>query len=457
MANNHLKFSSYWLPSAEQGNYKITANQSAVTNVTDNYTTSMNFIVATNRFYLPDSEIYSVYPPKNSHGQYENTLPHIVLKNPQYPWECSASASLLTPWTTLLLIDELDDATISHLTVRNALAPPKNIYTPHVELNKLEHYDDYCYVVDLEKTLFQKIMPPTDNLPFMAHIRTVSHDNKVTDSSLYSQSSACILSNRTTMAPRADHEINETKHTGLLVSLIGFESESQTDKSLNHSDYTHVRMIVLHHFSFYVVSSPYNFHDICNSLKVGTVKHNSSCSGDRKLKNIIDSGYIPMNHDLRGGSDTVSWYRGPLVPLKLNRQDKELTKFADSKLIYDPDMAMFDTSYAAAWQLGRMLSIQNPIMTKILMEMRIEKKHKAARLSNRKVQKKLFKSSSASDISNTVKNIDNDVDKILFTDFSGTGHENFLKKVDAKILTDVNSTSLSQLDILKLIKEEGDL
>jgi len=64
---------------------------------------------------------------------------------------------------------------------------------------------------------------------------------------------------------------------------------------------------------------------------------------------------------MRQGEKTVSWYRGPLVPLNYDKpkQIQEPVSCADELLRYDPDTGLFEVTYAAAWQLGRLLALQN--------------------------------------------------------------------------------------------------
>lgn len=74
------------------------------------------------------------------------------------------------------------------------------------------------------------------------------------------------------------------------------------------------------------------------------------------------AGYVPTPHYLRQGGQTISWYRGPLVPHEnAVYSDQYPIKFparhADELLLFNPELGLFDASYGAAWELGRLLAI----------------------------------------------------------------------------------------------------
>jgi hypothetical protein len=86
----------------------------------------------------------------------------------------------------------------------------------------------------------------------------------------------------------------------------------------------------------------------------------------------LRAGFIPLRHHFRQGSRSVSWYHGPLVPAELagtatDGVAKQVNvaavalpaRAADELLLYDERFGMFDASYAAAWELGRMLTLRN--------------------------------------------------------------------------------------------------
>jgi len=71
-------------------------------------------------------------------------------------------------------------------------------------------------------------------------------------------------------------------------------------------------------------------------------------------------GCVPLPHAMRDGNRSVSWYHGPFTPGDNKSKDIDLPiRSADELLLYNEGDGMFDVSYAAAWELGRLLTLQN--------------------------------------------------------------------------------------------------
>jgi hypothetical protein len=72
-------------------------------------------------------------------------------------------------------------------------------------------------------------------------------------------------------------------------------------------------------------------------------------------------GFTPLDHDLRTGENTVSWYRGPLAPYEMDANPRVMLPVAspDQATIFDPTTGMFDASYSAAWTVGRLMALQD--------------------------------------------------------------------------------------------------
>ena len=99
-------------------------------------------------------------------------------------------------------------------------------------------------------------------------------------------------------------------------------------------------------------------------------------NGGETLKYInhaLQMGFAPINHDLRNSDTTISWYRGPLVPMSYAKSMSYTDiSCADAALRYTPETGMFDASYAAAWQLGRLLALQDQAFAQALFRFRTD-------------------------------------------------------------------------------------
>ncbi|MEM7315755.1 MAG: hypothetical protein AAF497_21665, partial [Planctomycetota bacterium] len=89
---------------------------------------------------------------------------------------------------------------------------------------------------------------------------------------------------------------------------------------------------------------------------------------DRNVKQRLGAGFVPMRQFFRQGDRSVGWYHGPLIsgsgPIgddqwRAAKTGELVVNTADQLLLFDKTTGLFDTSYAAAWQLGRMLTLRN--------------------------------------------------------------------------------------------------
>lgn len=374
------------------------------------YASELTFTVDAPRFTLNPGDIYSVYPPINQTGRFDNALPHVVFTRRTLPWERKLDGippelgKPFPPWLALLLFweEELqaqdDKGQIKPLPVfsqtqesllRTGLA---NVLVPDVgqggsgqtEDQKIRarawlaekwRYQDEkksCLVIDLSATLFKAIAPRDNDLPYLAHVRQVDTGNKevlgMNDRGWFS----LVMGNRLPQAEKA--------HRVLLVSLEGWQD--RLGENWIASPNQKVRLAVLGSWSFTCAGSN-DFKATMDRLNFGPdppppgARDPLPESGFRlpykagfdkfppSPEDVVNAayarGYTAFDHAMRQGETTVSWYRGPLVPLRYQKpeQVQEPVSCADELLRYDPDNGMFDVAFAAAWQLGRLLALQN--------------------------------------------------------------------------------------------------
>lgn len=94
-----------------------------------------------------------------------------------------------------------------------------------------------------------------------------------------------------------------------------------------------------------------------------------------EINKYLRLGAVALPHKLRAGGNTVSWFRGPLVPLHLTfpAPDKEITQqHSDELMQFNTTTGLLDATYAAAWELGRLLFINEPKLIQQLQRWKLE-------------------------------------------------------------------------------------
>ncbi len=143
-----------------------------------------------------------------------------------------------------------------------------------------------------------------------------------------------------------------------LVSLEGRYNASGFDfQGAGSSD--SIRLVSLKSWNFACVNPQHTFKEILKHLDQNPSTLRLPSSTNNQVESYYQMGYIPLPHYLRQGGKTISWYRGPLSTGQDQTGITLPVRGADQLVRYNPDNGMFDVSYAAAWELGRLLALQN--------------------------------------------------------------------------------------------------
>lgn len=108
------------------------------------------------------------------------------------------------------------------------------------------------------------------------------------------------------------------------------------------------------------------FHDLTQAVDdamIGTV-------ADALHPPVTDTGHLPMQLNDRAGVVEHVLYRGPIVPMALSRDDQGPYHSADQARRVMPDSGMEDISYAAAFEVGRLLAMSDGRLAQELMRWR---------------------------------------------------------------------------------------
>ncbi len=351
------------------------------------------FEVAAPRFSLRPDDIYAIYPPAGQSGNFHGCLPHVVFTRCTLPWEHATAAGQPTsPWMALLLLtpeDGLGD--LSRLVVARKVGdltpPPVNEASAHPRIEGPNvgpapgEEGDLCFAIDLPAQLLLRIAPTVEERSLLAHVREVQTGSKETLSLQQDGLFSIVIGHRVPAASGV--------HLACLVSLEGFEG--LLSKRGAAAAPSTVRLAVLAHWSFTAAGND-DFKSIVNALDVGpfalapagsaeamALAAQGEADADAVAKqaqaavaSALAFGFAPLNHTMRLGEKTVTWYRGPLVPLDMfKRAVYDPISCADALLRFDPRCGLFVAEYAAAFELGRLLALQNRAFTAAIARHRV--------------------------------------------------------------------------------------
>jgi hypothetical protein len=349
------------------------------------------FDVLAPRYTVEGSEIQAYFPPPGGVADYQNVLPHLILRTRNLPWEREVwPGKGREPWLALLVLSEQDvlegraetkTGTVADLAPADAKAPfwtraegGANVMLPKLP-REGEAAETPVRLLDLDMELFLKLCPRRAELPLLAHIRRVDTADKVPLEMIADGEFAVLVANR---FPEAGAS---TVH---LISLEGWHKLLDTPEGQTHAA-GRVRLVTLGSWGF--VSDPAGqdtFGGLMRRLRQNAGVFNvkpTAQNGDAYVGEALARGYVPIDFRPLESTPTFAWYRGPLSPVARPSLNRPPFRSADSALVFDESTALFDVSYAAAWQLGRLLALASPAFTKGL-RLFVERKQNAAEFAN---------------------------------------------------------------------------
>ncbi|MBV9280188.1 MAG: hypothetical protein JOZ41_08925 [Chloroflexi bacterium] len=444
----HIRFYDNYVPRLEVGNYLINVTQRINpqnTAIDECYAASQVFSVEGPRYTLPADDLFSVFPPANARGVFDQFLPHAVLTRRDLPWErniFNTDPAQRTPWMALLLFvdgEQIDgkpallppqvDGWQSNQTM-TASIPASSFYHhgagdgilwPQMEREWYET-DDYlqstmCSIVDLSPAAFARLVPSRDDLPYLAHARRVDPTAKDGDVLRVSGDGwySVLVGNRLPGAPPAGTGQPGTRNVVHLVSLEGLEayvSGAKSGATQLPAGTTRVRMISFKSWSFTCLPE---LGESFSQLMTGLLKDRQGNEkgtafalsvppppdGDAAPQDAyraIQLGYVPLSYQTRLGEQTFAWYRGPFSPVPVKNfisstqqspdgpAGREPFDTASSAMIYDKRYGMFDVSYAVAWEIGRLLALSNAYLGQELLDWAREGHHRVDLILERRSQ-----------------------------------------------------------------------
>ncbi len=358
-----MKFIEKIEPSLGSGKISVEATQHVqITKpggevVRDELKASKEFLVASRAFTLDVSDVYSVSPAENACGNFANELPHITLCKRTLPWEYKGSFG--EPWLALLPLAE-GECEERDMTIAELKQKKEDIYFPVSAQPAvyLEKDSDLCHVIDLDKALFQNIAPRRVERSLLTHGKFLNLLQKTDETVRLDGYFSTVVGGR--FVPTADTDA--VKSTIHLVSMLGYDEPEKLS-----TDHARVRLVSLYRWSvFSKGDEEAGFVSLMEGLQCDVLRID-------KDNTLLQHGYVPRRHLFRSGESTVSLYRGPLLPFRKEGEQaaaKKIPVTSDGALIFDQEKALFDASYSAAWQMGRLLTLKNKAVAAAIVKWR---------------------------------------------------------------------------------------
>ncbi len=387
MSNREIVFVANHEPPLKDGLYSLGLTHNLqYGSETQTFVKNHSFAVAGERFSLNDNVIYKLFPPAKSQGHFDNVLPHVVFSRRTLPWERAPDASAEdSSWLAILVFTQSAAPAPVSGKLSNlypASAPdgggllPAGTYSYGSGLASGEYFlgygesaDDGCIYMDIPAAQFATFAPSLADLAWNAHARTLTASG-----SEAAKDYATVVANR--------QPIPGTTCIAHLVSFEGLGSQLPEDDGTYAvaPTWTSIRLVSLKSWSFYVSPLEASFAHILQGLN-GGINQSETELGDSQIR--LPSGYIPAaatglappslpfdsGYSVLAGSDgaagKTAWYRGPFTPSTITPAAADAS-WTSNPLPANAAAALVasvsttpanNASFAAAWQLGRLLAL----------------------------------------------------------------------------------------------------
>jgi len=352
------------------------------------------------RFGLPASEVAAVFPPRNGHGAFHSSIPQIALGRRTLPWERDLDPENLIgdpihgpgdppppttklPWLALLLFQEGEYTLLQNqpleqvvpIDVFQRLGRPQNVV---------------CDAIEVPLHVLNQVMPSKEELQLLAHVRHVNVNDRELSAGDSDGFFAVLMSNRlpsdgakcraclVSLEERSDLVAKDPPPTASLGFVIGFPGAVQPfDRAVELVDVTapgiiidpvllfSARLVLLHSWQFECIGMG-TFRELMQRLDVGMIGK----VVDPGHPALTDTFHLQLELDDRAGAEEATWYRGPLVPFELTRDTLGPYHSADQARRATPETGGEDLSYAAAFEVGRLLAAADARLAQELMRWR---------------------------------------------------------------------------------------
>lgn len=215
---------------------------------------------------------------------------------------------------------------------------------PDITAELAQSEDTPVRVIDLAQETWKRLAPKYEELEWLVHVRDVTINGKNEERSV-------ITTNRL-----PDYGGKYRLH------LVSLENRYNADGQWKNPA-AYVRLVSLKEWSFSCLDDNRKFENILRTLDVNRFQPPPVAQTTNQQQQSAELILLP--HQTRSGGKTISYYRSPLLggPDGTTIEQAALpfpAKNADALLRFDPDTGIFETQYAAAYEMGRLLTLKTP-------------------------------------------------------------------------------------------------
>lgn len=368
-----FRLADYYLPLLEAGDYTVNFKQT-INSPDESYSVTKKFRVGLNTKILQDEAVFNVHPAPNELGDFSKELPYIVFNDPSYPWIKSISNdeenNQPIPWLALIIVSEdeiVEEKDVKHTQLKDESEKDKNVFFKYEENDFSPcHATDNIHLITISKKTFKSIMPEKDERRWLVHGKQV--ELSYTEDVIAKKNGYFSVAIANRFPPPSKDPNKNIKNSVHLVAAYLYDNNDILKK--NNEDATKfVKMISLYHWNIYseyvdpnkTTKPDKSFSTLTQNIAAGTVNEEHAL----------------REHFFRNGTKTYSWYYSPIRSLNYKRvSSNEVTlngedrHTADGRLIYNTNYGIFDISYSAAFNLGRLVTLSHESEAQQIVSMR---------------------------------------------------------------------------------------
>jgi hypothetical protein len=391
----------YMVPPLTDNSYRLRVNTNTKSGAGDLPIPEADsyFDVIGPRFRLSAADVGGVFPPRNGHGDFSLSIPHIALYDRTLPWErlfdpsgkitdpppingANTPAGRL-PWLALLLLQEGEYTLLQNAALESVLPPGVLSALGYANPSGIT-----CDAIQLGLTTLESILPNLDEIVLLTHVRQVNVEDRELSAGSSNGWFSVVMSNRlpapgqkyraclvslegrtdlfgASASPVAEMAINLRTPDAIIATQ--FSGNRATLKPIRTPIRFNVSaaVVLLYSWQFECIGEG-TFEELAQNLDVAMI----GSTVPPGHPPVTDTGHIAIQVGDRSGAAETAWYRGPLCPLQLTRDPLGPYHSADQARIATPETGGEDVSYAAAFEAGRLLAAADARLAQELMRWR---------------------------------------------------------------------------------------